>query len=459
MLPVVFRPSSPQVSTSARRGVDTRRAAVVGTALLIAVIWALVAAPAASAQTEDEEEPAQTEVTTGVAGSFSTGDEPVPDVTVTVRTENGDQVAETVSDADGNWLVEIDEPGRYEVSIDTETLPDGVELRDPDRSSLTLNIRDGRASQALFQLVGGDEQSGAGGPTTLDRIAQASVNGVKFGLIIAMTAIGLSLIFGTTGLVNFAHAEMVTFGAVVAWFLNVEGPELQLLGAAVIAIVLGGLLGGALERGMFRPLRARGTGQFQRLVITIGLGIVLRQILLIWFGPNSKPFSDYRIQESLEFGPVSVTPRDLGIIGLSLLTLVLVALLLQRTRIGKAMRAVSDNVDLAESSGIDVTRVVLFVWVLGGGLAAFGGVLQAATTSVNYLMGFQLLLLMFAGVILGGLGTAYGAMVGSLVVGLTTEVSTVWLSAELKYVWALAVLIIVLLFRPEGILGVKQRVG
>ena len=123
------------------------------------------------------------------------------------------------------------------------------------------------------------------------------------------------------------------------------------------------------------------------------------------------------------------------------------------------MRAVSDNVDLAESSGIDVAKVILFVWILGGALAAFGGVLQAATTSVNYLMGFQLLLLMFAGVILGGLGTAYGAMVGSLVVGLTTEVSTVWLSAELKYVWALAVLIIVLLFKPEGILGAKQRIG
>ena len=435
----------------------------MGAAALLVFVFsgALIVGQAPGAAAQDEEEPAQqAEVTTGVAGSFTAGDEPVPDVSVVVRTEDGDQVAETVSDADGNWLVEIDEPGRYVISIDADTLPEGVALRDPDRSSLTLNIREGRSSQALFQLVGGEEDGGgSGGPSTLDRVAQASVNGLKFGLIIAMTAIGLSLIFGTTGLVNFAHAEMVTFGAVVAWFLNVEGPELQLIGAAVIAIVLGGLLGAVLERGMFRPLRARGTGQFQRLVITIGLGIVLRQILLIWFGPNSKPFSDYRIQESLTFGPISVTPRDLAIIGMSLATLFLVALLLQRTRIGKAMRAVSDNVDLAESSGIDVTRVVLFVWVLGGGLAAFGGVLQAATTSVNYLMGFQLLLLMFAGVILGGLGTAYGAMIGSLVVGLTTEVSTVWLSAELKYVWALAVLIIVLLFRPEGILGVKQRVG
>lgn len=432
----------------------TRNAMLAG---LIALALVLLRSTAASAE-QELEQPQQSDVTTGVAGSFEVDGEPIRNVGIVVTTEDGEQVAETVSDAEGNWLVEISEPGRYTVSIEPETLPERVELRDPERTSLTLGVREGRVSQSLFQLVG-EGGAGGGGPSTLDRLAQATVNGVKFGLIIAMTAIGLSLIFGTTGLVNFAHAEMVTFGAVVAWFLNVETVELQLLGAAAIAILLGGLLGGVLERGMFRPLRLRGTGQFQRLVITIGLGIVLRQILLIWFGPNSKPFSDYRIQDAIEIGPISVTPRDLGIIVLSLLTLVLVALLLQRTRIGKAMRAVSDNVDLAESSGIDVTKVVLFVWVLGGALAAFGGVLQAATTSVNYLMGFQLLLLMFAGVILGGLGTAYGAMVGSLVVGLTTEVSTVWLSAELKYVWALAILIIVLLFRPQGILGVKQRIG
>lgn len=428
--------------------------AVVALQFLVLV----VTAPTASAQEEDPSDDPQAEATTGLAGSFSVDDEPIPDVSVIVTDEAGSEIAETVSDADGNWLIQIDEPGRYDVTVDAETLPEGVSLRNPDRPTLSPSVRDGRVTQALFRLVG-DGDIAAVGPTTLDRIAQASVNGVKFGLIIAMTAIGLSLIFGTTGLVNFAHAEMVTFGAVVAWFLNVDGPQIQLIGAAVIAIVLGGILGGTLERTMFRPLRERGTGQFQRLVITIGLGIVLRQILLIWFGPNSKPYSDYRIQSTIDVGPVSVAPRDLAIIGLSLVTLVLVALLLQKTRIGKAMRAVSDNVDLAESSGIDVKRIVLFVWVLGGALAAFGGVLQATTTSVNYLMGFQLLLLMFSGMILGGLGTAYGAMVGSLVVGLTTEVSTVWLSAELKYVWALAVLIIVLLFRPEGILGVKQRVG
>lgn len=123
------------------------------------------------------------------------------------------------------------------------------------------------------------------------------------------------------------------------------------------------------------------------------------------------------------------------------------------------MRAVSDNVDLAESSGVDVERVVRLVWAVSVGLAAIGGVFLGLVTNVQYLMGFQLLLLMFAAVILGGLGSAYGAMVGGLVVGIVSEVSTVWLRVELKSVWALIVLIIVLLVRPQGILGIRERVG
>jgi branched-chain amino acid transport system permease protein len=147
------------------------------------------------------------------------------------------------------------------------------------------------------------------------------------------------------------------------------------------------------------------------------------------------------------------------VMGMSVVVLLGVAALLQRTRIGKAMRAVSDNPDLASSSGVNVERVILVVWGMGAGLAALGGIFQAAVTNVNYLMGFQLLLLMFAAVVLGGLGTAYGAVIGSIVVGLATEVSTVWFSSELKFVWALVVLIAVLLVRPQGILGTRERVG
>jgi neutral amino acid transport system permease protein len=144
---------------------------------------------------------------------------------------------------------------------------------------------------------------------------------------------------------------------------------------------------------------------------------------------------------------------------LSLLVLAGVGLLLRRTRAGKAIRAVSDNRDLAESSGINVSRVILNVWLLAGGLAALGGVFFGLAQLVSWDMGFKLLLLMFAAVILGGLGTAYGVIVGSLVVGMVAQVSTIWFPVELQNAWALIVLIVVLLFRPQGIFGQRERVG
>jgi neutral amino acid transport system permease protein len=144
---------------------------------------------------------------------------------------------------------------------------------------------------------------------------------------------------------------------------------------------------------------------------------------------------------------------------LSLLVLAGVGLLLRRTRAGKAIRAVSDNRDLAESSGINVSRVILNVWLLAGGLAALGGVFFGLAQLVSWDMGFKLLLLMFAAVILGGLGTAYGVIVGSLVVGIVAQVSTIWFPVELQNAWALIVLIVVLLFRPQGIFGQRERVG
>ena len=431
---------------------------------LLAVVGALaVLSPAASAWS-GQAEPAQS-----LNGTLEVDDEPVEGVRIAVTDAAGQPVGEATTGADGSWQVPLPTPGSYRVTLDAATLPEGVRLRNPDRSTLTPTVRAGRQQRLAFALEGGGGEVREGeeapaprrdqGPNFAERFAEAATNGVKFGLIIAMTAIGLSLIFGTTGLINFAHGELVTLGAVVAWFLNTEGLRLQLIGAAAIAVALTGIFGGGLELGLWRPLRARNVGLFQMLVISIGLSLVLRHVLLIFFEGRGKPFRNYTIQESLDIGPVSITPRDLIVMGLSVLTLVAVATMLQRTRMGKAMRAVADDVDLAESSGIDVKRVVLIVWVVGAGLAATGGIFLGTVDTVNWLMGFRLLLLMFAGVVLGGLGTAYGAMVGSLVVGLATEVSTLWFSPELKFVWALAVLVAVLLLQPEGILGRRERVG
>jgi neutral amino acid transport system permease protein len=432
-----------------------RRATSALLALVIGSVFLLVAAPTAAGQDDDDGPVLR------IFGTLRAGD-PVEGAVITVTDADDEEVEVVETDEEGAWEVNLPEPGRYTATLDVDTLPEGITLRDPERASVVKRVGTGSTPVPFVLQAEGDDDSPAAsssGRSLSDRIARAVVNGLKFGLIIAITSIGLSLIFGTTGLVNFAHGELVTFGAIAAWVVNLTGPRIHLVWATALAVAAGVLLGLLLERGLWRPLRARRTGQFQLLVISIGLALILRHIWLIWFGSASKRYAQYGVQRPYDLGPVSVTARDLIVMLLCVVALVGVALLLQRTRIGKAMRAVSDNVDLAESSGIDVKRVILVVWGLGAGLAALGGVLQALMTSVNYLNGTQLLLLMFAGVILGGLGTAYGAMVGGLVVGLATEVSTVWLNAELKYVWALAALIVVLLFRPQGILGARERVG
>jgi branched-chain amino acid transport system permease protein len=142
-----------------------------------------------------------------------------------------------------------------------------------------------------------------------------------------------------------------------------------------------------------------------------------------------------------------------------IIVLALVALALVRTRIGKATRAVSDNPALASASGIDVDRVVTAVWIVGTALAALSGVMFGLVQQVDYLLGFRVLLLVFAAVVLGGLGTAWGAMVGALIVGVFVEVSTLIIPSELKYAGVLAVLILILLVRPQGILGRRERIG
>jgi neutral amino acid transport system permease protein len=389
-----------------------------------------------------------------VFGTIETREgELISGVTITVSDESGAEIATLATDDLGEWRVELPGPGEYTLSLDPSTLPDGVALRDEKVATTTLDVRSGGERRVLFPL--GEAVASV---STFESIAQRTVTGLKFGLIIAITSVGLSLVFGTTGLINFAHGELVTFGAIVAWFLNVS-VGMNLILAGILATVVGVVGGASLESGIFARLRKRRIGGFQFLVITIGLSLLLQHLLLIWFGSDFRPYGDYARQPTRQYGPININTRDIIVMALSVLVLVALATMLQRTRMGKAMRAVSDNRDLAEASGVNVNRVTATVWALAGGLAAIGGVFLGLVSTVQYLMGFQLLLLMFAGIILGGLGTAYGAMVGGLVIGLVSEVSTVWLRVELKSVWALAALIVVLLVRPQGILGVRERFG
>jgi neutral amino acid transport system permease protein len=429
------------------RRTATRLLAVMASAALVTVVLGALVLPAAPAAAQQ----ASAEL---VAGRLIEGGEPVADVRIVITTADGTPVAETRSGADGSWQVELPSAGRYVVILDVDTLPEDVALRDPDRDRIELNVFENARSAAVFALGEAEDR----GSQLLGLLAQNTVNGLKFGLIIAMSAIGLSLIFGTTGLVNFAHGDLVTVGAFTAFFLNVT-MGVPLLIAAPLAIGLTAVFTGGIDRWLWRPLRKRQTGLIAMLVVSIGLGFMLRHLMLLFFGGSRSTYAQYSLQTARTFGPIRLQPAETIVMGLSVAILIGVGLMLNRTRLGKAMRAVADERDLAESSGIDVERVVLSVWILGGALTATGGIFLGLIESVDYLMGFRLLLLMFAAVILGGLGSAYGAMIGGLVVGLVSEVSTVWFSSQIKYVWSLLVLAIILLVRPQGILGRKERIG
>jgi neutral amino acid transport system permease protein len=397
------------------------------------------------------------EIAEGVQGSITTPDgDAVPEVVILIETADGDEVAQAVTVEDGSFGAELPGPGAYRATLLEESLPEGLELRNPDRATIEFDLASGRVQRLLFPL--GDGSVAEGGSTLWRTALQLFVEGLQFGLVIAMSAIGLSLIFGTTGLVNFAHGELVTLGALIVWGLNVA-LGIPLILATLIGVLLGAFAGAAQDRALWRPLRNRGTGLIAMLVISIGLSIFLRYVFLYIFEGRARPYGQYAVQTSMQIGPIRITPRDLTLMIVSVLILVGVGLLLQKTKVGRAMRAVAGNRDLAASSGIDVEKVIMYVWALGGGLATLGGVFFGLGESVRWEMGFTLLLLMFAGVILGGLGTAYGALVGSVVVGIFVQMSTLVVSPELKNVGALLVMIVILLVRPQGILGKKQRVG
>lgn len=390
-----------------------------------------------------------------IATRLLVGGKPLEGVTV-VASRDGKEVASAESDATGAVRIELDEPGRYEVSIDKRTLPEGVEAVPGALTKLTPIVRDGSTSPVIFQL----QKSGAAassGESSFARVLGLLVSGLRFGLVIALAAVGLSLIFGTTGLTNFAHGEIVAFGALITWSIN-SGIGIPLVPAAILGTAATAVFGGSLELGLFRPLRRRGMPDLSVMVVSIGLAFMLRYAFAVIFDPSPKQYVQFAAQApTIDLGPISVRPKDLIIIAIGIVVLVAVGLFLQRSRLGTAIRAVSDDRDLSESSGIDVQRVILTVWVLSGALAGLGGVLLAATDTASWNMGQRALLVMFAAVVLGGLGTAYGAMAGGLLVGIVSDLSTYWLDADLKIVVALAALIIVLLVRPTGIFGVRAR--
>jgi len=391
---------------------------------------------------------------------------PVEGVKVSVEDESGKLVGEATSGADGLFQIPLGDPidvlgETYTIKLDESSLPEGTELRNPDEVELKRTIK--LSSDVFVTFPIGDATVGSGWGT---RALQLAVGGLVFSLLLAMAALGLSMIFGTTGLTNFAHGELITFGAIVALAIDrlpgnivVAGVNITMVTAVAVALVISTLFGWTQDKVLWKPLRRRGTGLIAAMIVSIGLSIFLRNLFQYFAGAANHNYSQWTSPAPWHIGPILITPKDIGVVVFSAIVLILVSVAVQKTRLGKATRAVADNPALAASSGINVDRVISVVWSVGAGLAGLSGVLLGMTQGFDYQIGFKILLLVFAAVVLGGLGTVWGALLGSFIIGIFIEVSTLFVPAELKFVGALVVLILALLFRPQGLLGRAERVG
>ena len=290
----------------------------------------------------------------------------------------------------------------------------------------------------------------------MDEILQRIVFGLTSGSIYAIAAVGLTLVYGILRLTNFAHGDLMTFGAYMAYTVTVMWNGHFILGL-LAATVLTALLGLGTELAIWRPLRLRGSGVLQLMLVSIGLSLVIRYGLQFFYGADLRRL-DVDVTSTNVIGGIRISDQQILIFVLAAIVLGLVGLLLAKTLIGASMRALSDNIVLAESTGIDTRRVISQTWLLAGGLAGFGGVLAAIFINVNPEVGWNLLLTVFAAVIVGGIGNPYGALIGGYVIGLAQELSTLVIPAQYKLLVGFVILVLVLLIRPQGIMGRRQAV-
>jgi branched-chain amino acid transport system permease protein len=416
----------------------------------------LVAAPASQAATTPSPTPppSNQQFQNSISG-FLRDDARAPIEGVKITAKSGDFTGTATSGANGSWRIGVPTQGTYEVELDESTLPEGIKLAEGQTNPRNVTFSQTSNLSVIFAFGKGIVvQQQDFGQNLLNRL----VAGLSFGLLLALASVGLSLIFGTTGLTNFAHGEMVTLGAVLVFAFSAMNLPFWL--AIILALLCGGLWGYAQDRGLWKPLRRRGTSLVPMMIVSIGLALAVRYVIQFYFGGATQqlPFAQ---SAEIQIGPVSISPNNLWSLVISAIVIALIGIVLLKTRLGKATRAVADNPALAAASGIDVDGVIRLVWIVGGVLASLGGILWAYyRPGVTFDMGSQILLLIFAGVTLGGLGTVFGALIGSVIVGIFVELTTVFgLAADLKYVGALFIMIVVLLFRPQGILGRRERVG
>ncbi len=278
-------------------------------------------------------------------------------------------------------------------------------------------------------------------------LLQLLVFGIVFGSILTLGAIGVSLIFGILRFAHFAHGDMMTVGAYFAlifvaqigWPIYLALPA-AMIGAALLAILI--------DQTVYRRLRR--TAPVILLISSFGMALLLRAAAQLIWGTDNQVYQP-GINVPYVVFDIRIKPDHLVIVGASVILVFAFHLFLKMTRMGKAMRAMSDNVDLARVSGIDSERVVIWTWVIGGSLAAAAGVLLALDTRLNPQLGWNVLLPIFAATIVGGIGRVYGAIAGGMFIGIATELSTAVLLPAYKPAVAFTLMVLVLILRPRGL--------
>jgi branched-chain amino acid transport system permease protein/neutral amino acid transport system permease protein len=301
---------------------------------------------------------------------------------------------------------------------------------------------------------------------------ELTVYGIVFGSIIALGAIGLTLVFGIIRFANFAHGDLMTSGAYLALFMvsgvlswigipNTTFGSLsfgwRMLIAFPVSMFIVGCLAIAADRILYSKLRKNNSGAVMLAISSLGVAFILRMLVLIFWGADSLFYRPGLMRPALELPlGVKIRPDQILILVVVFSLVILLHLYMQKTKMGKAMRATADNMELALVSGIDTERVIILTWGVGGALAAAGGILYGIDVQVHAYMGWNFLIPLFAATILGTIGNMWGALVGGLIIGVAQQVSTAFLLPTYKPAVAFVLMILILLIRPKGIFGGKR---
>ncbi len=280
------------------------------------------------------------------------------------------------------------------------------------------------------------------------------INGLTLGSTYALIALGYTMVYGIVQLINFAHGEIYMFGAFVGLFLaTVLGLNiiLALIGAMAFCMILGMLV----ERIAYRPLRGK-SSRLSALISAIGVSIFLSTLMALLRGPNTTRYPEIMEQNTFHLGSLEISAMQIIILITSAVLMVGLQLLIQKTRVGKAMRACSQDIDAASLMGVNVNRVISFTFAIGSALAAAGGVMVGIYYNAVWpYMGTMAGLKAFSAAVLGGIGSVPGAMVGGLTLGVMEIMGVAYLSSSYKDAIAFAILILVLIIRPQGLMGKK----